>query len=73
MMILGFPRAARREYARALRESDPDEPVLVKNYALINQLLGRRDEAALWFRRLLELEPANPIALRALGPAPGPR
>jgi hypothetical protein len=73
MMILGFPRAARREYARALRESDPDEPVLVKNYALINQLLGRRDEAALWFRRLLELEPANPVALRALGPAPGPR
>ena len=73
MMILGFPRAARREYARALRESDPDEQVLVKNYALINQVLGREDEAARWFRRLLEIEPADPTALRALGLAPGQR
>lgn len=58
MMIVGRTRAAHREYARALERSGPSEPVLAKNYALINQMLGRTEEAAVWTRRWQELDPA---------------
>jgi hypothetical protein len=66
MAILGLTQAARREYGRALRESDCEEPSLVKNFALANHYLGRRDEAIAWYRRLLEIDPSNPDARKAL-------
>ena len=62
MMILGRTRAARREYANALQRSGANEPVLAKNYALINRMLGREDEAATWTRRWRELAPDDPAA-----------
>jgi hypothetical protein len=64
--MLGLFPAARREYARALAEAEGDEPALVKNYALTCHQLGRLDEAADWYRRLLEVEPGNEIARSAL-------
>lgn len=62
MMILGRPRAARREYANAIQRSAAHEPVLAKNYALINRMLGRGAEAATWTRRWQELAPNDPAA-----------
>lgn len=62
MMILGRTRAARREYAAAIQRSGAGEPVLAKNYALINRMLGRTDEAAAWTRRWQELAPNDPAA-----------
>lgn len=66
MALLGLMQAARREYGRALREADLEEPALVKNYALTNQYLGRRDEAVAWYRRLLEIDPSSSEARLAL-------
>lgn len=55
--VLGMPNAARREYQRALRESDQLEPALVKSYVAVAVKLQRFDEARDWCRRLVELTP----------------
>jgi tetratricopeptide (TPR) repeat protein len=59
MAILQLFEAARREYGQAMRDSNYEEPVVIKNYALASLYTGRRAEAAAWYRRLLELDPSN--------------
>lgn len=66
MVVLGRDEAARRDYARALREADADEPVLVRNYALICEQMGRRAEALAWYRRLLALAPRDAVGREGL-------
>jgi hypothetical protein len=64
---LGLYEAARREYRRALVESGGDDQPLVTNYASVCFRLGRREEARVWYRRLLVLDPANRLARDRLG------
>jgi len=64
--MLGLLHAARREYADALRHANGDERSLVSNYAIVCARLGRTDEAAAWFRRMLEVDPHDAGARRAL-------
>jgi hypothetical protein len=58
--------AARREYARALREARRDDVALVTNYAAVCYRLGRRDEARAWYGRLTQMEPRNRLARERL-------
>jgi Tetratricopeptide repeat len=59
---LGLYDAARREYRRAIVENRFDDLPLVTNYAAVCFRLGRRDEARVWYRRLLSLDPESRLA-----------
>ncbi len=58
--------AARREYARALRECGRDDVSLVTNYAAVCFRLGRRDEARVWYTTLAHMQPRNALARERL-------
>ena len=55
---LGQEDAAMANFDRALQIL-PDLPLAVAGKAGLLQALGRFDEAAIWFRRAMQLEPAN--------------
>jgi tetratricopeptide (TPR) repeat protein len=59
---LGFHAAARGEARRALVEADRDYAPLAANYAEASYRTGLIDEALIWYRRTLELEPNYPGA-----------
>jgi len=57
--LLGRPEAARREYRRAVLESDVLEPAIARAYAFAAAACGRDAEARAWAARLLELAPGD--------------
>jgi Flp pilus assembly protein TadD len=62
-------RAARRELETALRE-DPENVKIISNLGVLAMKSGDDDEAAGFFRTVLELEPGDPVARRYLGMEP---
>jgi Tfp pilus assembly protein PilF len=60
-MELGDYRAARRELETALRE-DPENVKIISNLGVLAKKQGDDEEAAGFFRAVLELEPEDPIA-----------
>ncbi len=71
-MLLGLNSAARKDYRRALVEAGRDDPTLALNFASANFRLGRRDEARVWYRRVLDFDPANRLARERLAALAGP-
>jgi tetratricopeptide (TPR) repeat protein len=61
LMELGDYRAARRELETALRE-DPENIKIISNLGVLALKLGDDDEAAGFFRTVLELSPEDPLA-----------
>ncbi|MDR3168152.1 MAG: tetratricopeptide repeat protein [Treponema sp.] len=61
LMELGEYRAARKELEAALRE-EPENVKIISNLGVLAQKQGDDDEAAGFFRAVLELEPGDPIA-----------
>ena len=60
-MELGDLKAARRELSNALRE-EPENIKIISNMGVLAQKNGRNDEAAAFFRTVLELDPNDPLA-----------
>jgi tetratricopeptide (TPR) repeat protein len=72
LMETGDYRAARKELEAALRE-DPENVKIVSNLGVLAMKEGDDDEAAGFFRTVLELEPEDPVAreyLAELGGVP---
>jgi tetratricopeptide (TPR) repeat protein len=57
--------AARKELETALR-NDPENVKIISNLSVLAMKRGDDDEAAAFFRAVLELEPKDPIALQGL-------
>ncbi|MDR2071567.1 MAG: tetratricopeptide repeat protein [Treponema sp.] len=57
--------AARKELEAALRE-EPENMKIISNLGVLAMRKGDNDEAAAFFRTVLELEPEDPIALQGL-------
>jgi tetratricopeptide (TPR) repeat protein len=57
--------AARKELEAALRE-EPENVKIISNLGVLAMRKGDNDEAAAFFRTVLELEPEDPIALEGL-------
>jgi tetratricopeptide (TPR) repeat protein len=57
--------AARKELEAALRE-EPENVKIISNLGILAAKKGDHDEAAAFFRTVLELEPEDPIALQGL-------
>jgi Flp pilus assembly protein TadD len=57
--------AARKELETALRD-DPENVKLISNLGVLAMKRGDDDEAAAFFRTVLEMEPKDPIALQSL-------
>jgi tetratricopeptide (TPR) repeat protein len=57
--------AARKELEAALRE-EPENVKIISNLGILAAKKGDNDEAAAFFRTVLELEPEDPIALQGL-------
>jgi Flp pilus assembly protein TadD len=57
--------AARKELEAALRE-EPENVKIISNLGVLAMKKGDSDEAAAFFRTVLELEPEDPIALQGL-------
>ncbi|MDR0388220.1 MAG: tetratricopeptide repeat protein [Treponema sp.] len=57
--------AARKELEAALRE-EPENVKIISNLGVLAAKKGDTDEAAAFFRTVLELEPEDPIALQGL-------
>jgi tetratricopeptide (TPR) repeat protein len=68
---LGDLAAARRELETALRE-DPENIKIISNLGALALKQGNREEAAGFFRTVLELDPEDPLARELLGPPPSP-
>jgi tetratricopeptide (TPR) repeat protein len=66
-MELGDYGEARRLLEKALRE-EPDSVRLISNLGILALKQGRDDEAAAFFRTVLELDPNDPIAKVYLAP-----
>ncbi|MDR2101325.1 MAG: tetratricopeptide repeat protein [Treponema sp.] len=65
LMEMGDYQAARRELERALRK-DPENVKIISNLGVLAKKQGYDDEAAGFFRTVLELEPEDPIARQYL-------
>jgi Flp pilus assembly protein TadD len=61
LMELGNHKAARRELEAALRE-EPENVKIISNLGVLAMRNGDDDEAAAFFRTVLELEPGDPVA-----------
>jgi tetratricopeptide (TPR) repeat protein len=66
LMERGDYRAARRELEAALRE-EPENIKIISNLGVLAMRNGDNDEAAAFFRTVLELEPGDPIAREFFG------
>jgi tetratricopeptide (TPR) repeat protein len=65
LMESGNLQGARRELEAALRD-DPENIKIISNLGVLALKNGRADEAAAFFRTVLELDPHDPIANRYL-------
>lgn len=65
LMELGDYRAARQELERALR-TDPENVKIISNLGVLALKSGNDDEAAGFFRTVLELAPGDPLARQYL-------
>lgn len=65
--FLGMYPQARAEFEAALQRSDRDWFPLVQNLAATHFHLGRREEAILWYRKVLAGQPDHAIAIERLG------
>lgn len=70
LMETGHYDKARRELENALRE-DPDNIKIISNLGILALRQGRENEAAAFFRAVLELDPKDSVALSFLGRARG--
>ena len=61
LMELGDLKGARKELEQALRE-EPENIKIISNLGVLAMRAGKKDEAAAFFRTVLELDPADPIA-----------
>ncbi|GHV81499.1 hypothetical protein AGMMS49991_00570 [Spirochaetia bacterium] len=66
LMEQGDYPAARKELELALRE-DPENVKIISNLGVLALKKGEDDEAAAFFRTVLELEPEDPIAKKFFG------
>jgi Flp pilus assembly protein TadD len=60
-METGNYQAARRELETALRQ-DSENIKIISNLGLLAMKAGNDDEAAAFFRTVLELDPGDPVA-----------
>lgn len=65
LMETGDLSGARRELEKALREEN-DNVKVISNLGVVALRSGKRQEAAAFFRTVLELDPADPVAARYL-------
>jgi Flp pilus assembly protein TadD len=65
LMELGDFQGARRELESALRD-DPENVKIISNLGVLSLKNGNNDQAAAFFRTVLELDPEDPIAKRYL-------
>ena len=61
LMELGDLKGARKELENALRE-EPENTKIISNLGVLAQRRGNMDEAAAFFRTVLELDPGDPLA-----------
>ena len=61
LMELGDLKAARKELEHALRE-DSENTKIISNLGVVAMKAGNREEAAAFFRTVLELDPDDPLA-----------
>ena len=61
LMELGDLGGARKELETALRE-EPENIKIISNLGVLAMKAGKRDEAAAFFRTILELDPDDPLA-----------
>ncbi|MDR0452495.1 MAG: tetratricopeptide repeat protein [Treponema sp.] len=66
LMEMGDYASARKELELALRE-EPENTKIISNLGVLALKRGESDEAAGFFRTVLEIEPDDPIAKRYLG------
>jgi tetratricopeptide (TPR) repeat protein len=66
LMELGDFRGARQALESALRDN-PDNVKIISNLGVLAMKNGDGDEAAAFFRTVLDLEPEDPVALEFLG------
>jgi tetratricopeptide (TPR) repeat protein len=66
LMEMGKHREARRELETALRD-EPENIKIISNLGVLALRQGEDDEAAGFFRTVLELEPEDPVARKYLG------
>ncbi|MDR1469727.1 MAG: tetratricopeptide repeat protein [Spirochaetaceae bacterium] len=71
LMETGDTRAARSEARRAL-SFEPDNIKVISNLAVIALREGKPDEAAAFFRTVLDIDPNDPVAKRYFAAPPGP-
>jgi tetratricopeptide (TPR) repeat protein len=70
LMELGDFRGARKELEAALRE-EPENVKIISNLGVLALRSGEDDEAAGFFRTVLEMEPGDPLAREYLGKTEG--
>jgi tetratricopeptide (TPR) repeat protein len=63
LMELGDLKAARKELEEALRK-EPENTKIISNLGVLAQKSGNKDEAAAFFRTVLELDPDDQLAKR---------
>jgi len=61
LMELGDLKGARKELEHALRE-EPENTKIISNLGVLAMKAGKKDEAAAFFRTVLELDPDDPLA-----------
>ena len=61
LIELGDLKGARKELEQALRE-EPENTKIISNLGVLAMKAGNRDEAAAYFRIVLELDPEDPLA-----------
>ena len=61
LMELGDLNAARKELEQALRD-EPENIKIISNLGVLAMKAGKKDEAAAFFRTVLELDPNDPLA-----------
>jgi len=65
LMELGDHKSARKELEQALQE-EPANIKIISNLGVLAMKAGKKDEAAAFFRTVLELDPADPLATHFL-------
>jgi tetratricopeptide (TPR) repeat protein len=66
LMELGDLQAARRELETALHD-DPENVTIISNLGVLAMKNGNNDEAAAFFRTVLEFDPGDPLAMKVAG------
>ena len=61
LMELGDPQAARKELEFALQK-EPENTKIISNLGVLAMKSNRKDEAAAFFRTVMELDPKDPLA-----------